>query len=157
MPLIACPECSREVSTEAKSCPACGFPVAEKTASSATIESDELLADVRPSWWRYFWWLLFSWLIIPFFVAWIKRSATRLRVYRERLTVERGILNKTERELFMRDVRSIDIDQSFFGRLVNVGDISISTAASSDAVHYVEGVPNPQKVRDLIIAQRQAE
>jgi len=30
MALINCPECGREVSTEAKACPACGFPVAEK-------------------------------------------------------------------------------------------------------------------------------
>src|SRR5689334_11910452 len=116
MPLIPCPECGREVSTEAKSCPACGFPLAEKTAAPAPVLADELLAEVRPSWWRYFWWLLFSWLLIPLLVAWLKRHATVLRVYRERVTLRRGILSKCERELFMRDIRSIDIDQSFFGR-----------------------------------------
>ena len=159
MPLIACPECGREVSTSAKSCPACGFPVAEKLPAStaASIASDELLAEVRPSWWRYFWWLCFAWLIVPFIVAWVKRSATVLRIYRQRITLERGLLNKCEREFFMRDVRAIDIDQSFFGRMVGVGDITISTAASADGTETVEGVPNPQKIRDLIIAQRQGQ
>ena len=157
MPLIACPECGREVSTEATACPACGFPVAEKVASPATLKTDELLAEVRPSWWRYFWLLLFSWLIIPFFIAWFRRSGTVLRVYRERLTLRRGIFTKCERELFMRDVRSIDIDQSVLGRMANIGDLSISTAASQDAVEFVEGVPNPAHIRDLIVAQRQSQ
>ena len=157
MPLIACPECGREVSTEATACPACGYPVAEKVASPATLKTDELLAEVRPSRWRYFWLLLFSWLIIPFFIAWFRRSGTVLRVYRERLTLRRGIFTKCERELFMRDVRSIDIDQSLLGRMANIGDLSISTAASQDAVEFVEGVPNPAHIRDLIVAQRQSQ
>ena len=159
MPIIACPECGREVSTAAKSCPACGFPVAEKQPApvSASLASDELLAEVRPSWWRYFWWLCFAWLIVPFIVAWVKRSATVLRIYRQRITLERGLLNKCEREFFMRDVRAIDIDQSLIGRMVGIGDITISTAASADGTERVEGVPNPQGIRDLIIAQRQGQ
>ncbi len=160
MALIACPECGREVSTVAKTCPACGFPVAENlpaVANAATAASNELLAEVRPSWWRYFWWLCFAWLIIPFIVAWIKRSAVVMRVYRGRVTLKRGILNKCERELFMRDVRSIDIDQSLLGRMVGIGDLTISTAASADAIESIEGVPNPQHIRDLIITQRQAQ
>ena len=159
MALIACPECSREVSTSAKVCPACGFPVAETLPASEAVSasSNELLAEVRPSWWRYFWWLCFAWLIVPFFVAWIKRSAVVMRVYRGRVTLKRGILTKCERELFMRDIRSIDIDQSLLGRMVGIGDLSISTAASADAVEGIEGVPNPQRIRDLIIAQRQAQ
>ena len=66
-------------------------------------------------------------------------------------------INKCERELFMRDIRSIDIDQSLLGRMVGIGDITIATAASADAVESVEGVPNPQHIRDLIIAQRQSQ
>jgi len=98
--------------------------------------------------------LLFAWLLVPLVVAWLKRSATVLRVYRERITLERGLLSKCERELFMRDIRSIDIDQSFLGRLVGIGDLTIASAASADAVEFVEGVPDPQRIRDLIIAQR---
>jgi uncharacterized membrane protein YdbT with pleckstrin-like domain len=155
MSLIACPECGQQVSTAANACPACGYPVAQKPPTAVAESPNELLAEVRPSWWRYFWWLLFAWLIIPFIVAWVKRSATVLRVYRGRVTLTRGIFSKCERELFMRDVRSIDIDQSFLGRLVDVGDITIATAASADAVEFVEGVPEPQRIRDLIIAERQ--
>ena len=157
MALVTCPECGREVSSAAKACPACGFPVAEKFAQPATEVSTELLAEVRPSWWRYFWLLLFAWLLVPWLIAWIKRSSVVLRIYRGRVMLERGIFSKCDRELFVRDIRSIDIDQSLLARLVNIGDLTISTAATADATEHVEGVPNPQNLRDLIIAQRQQQ
>lgn len=158
MALVNCPECGKEVSTSAKTCPSCGYPVAEKMAQvDPTPVSDELLAEVRPSWWRYFWWLLFFWLIVPFIVAWVKRSSVLLRIYHGRVTLKRGILSKCERELFVRDIRSIDIDQTFMGRIINIGDLTISTAASADATEHIEGVPNPQTIRDMIIAQRQSQ
>jgi hypothetical protein len=157
MPLINCPECGRQVSTAAKACPSCGFPVAEKLPEPTAAPADELLAEVRPSWWRYFWYLLFFWLIIPFLIAWVKRSAVVMRVYRGRVTLERGILSKCRREFFLRDIRSIDIDQSLLARMVNIGDLTISTSATEDASEHLDGVSNPQSIRDLIIAQRQGQ
>jgi membrane protein YdbS with pleckstrin-like domain len=155
MPLINCPECGQQVSTAAKACPACGYPVAEAQPGAASPAPDELLAEVRPSWWRYFWLLLFFWLLVPLLIAWLKRRSTVLRVYRGRVTLERGLFSKCDRELFVRDIRSIDIDQSFLARLANIGDLTISTAATVDSAERVDGVPNPQHIRDLIIAQRQ--
>lgn len=130
---------------------------ATPVAQTVDASTEELLAEVRPSWWRYFWYLLFFWLIIPWIIAWIKRSSVVLRVYPGRVTLRRGLLSKCERELFMRDIRSIDIDQSLIGRMVNIGDLAISTAASADATEHVLGVPNPQKIRDMIIAHRQGQ
>ena len=157
MALVQCPECSREVSSAAKACPACGYPIAEKLVQPSAVEPDELLAEVRPSWWRYFWLLLFAWLLVPWLIAWFRRSSVVLRVYRGRVMLERGIFSKCYRELFVRDIRSIDIDQSFLSRLVNIGDVTISTAASADATENVEGVPDPKQLRDLIISQRQSQ
>ena len=36
MALINCPECSKEVSDSAPSCPNCGYPLASKTSTSET-------------------------------------------------------------------------------------------------------------------------
>ncbi|HEY6168332.1 MAG TPA: PH domain-containing protein [Verrucomicrobiae bacterium] len=157
MALVQCPECSREVSSVAKACPACGYPIAEKLVQPSATEPDELLAEVRPSWWRYFWLLLFAWLLVPWLIAWFRRSSVVLRVYRGRVMLERGIFSKCYRELFVRDIRSIDIDQSFLSRLINIGDVTISTAASADATENVEGVPDPKGLRDLIISQRKQQ
>ena len=72
MALIDCPECGKQVSTAAAACPYCGFPVASQLGPSAQAktEGDKLLAEVRPSWWRFFWYLVFAWLIVPWIIAW---------------------------------------------------------------------------------------
>jgi hypothetical protein len=157
MPLINCPECGRQVSTEAQTCPGCGYPVAAKLAASqppAGAARDELLREVRPSWWHFFWYLFFFWLIVPPIIALCRRAATILRVYANRVTLERGLFSKCYQDFIPRDIRSIDVDQSFLQRLVGIGDITISTAATVEAAEKVEGIPDPKGVRELILAQR---
>ena len=163
MALINCPECGKQVSTEAKTCPACGYPIAEKLAQTQTAPvtggslpaaQTEVLAEIRPSWWGFFWHLFFFWLIIPPIVAYFRRTSTVLRIYPQRITVERGLLSKCYQDINPRDIRSIDIDQGFFQRLVGVGDLTLSTAATADATEELRSIPDPRGVRDLILAQR---
>jgi hypothetical protein len=161
MPLIACPECQKPVSTEAHSCPNCGYPVADKLArppAAATADpgspSGEPLAEIRPSWWGYFWHLFFFWLILPPIIAHFRRLATVLRIFPERITLERGLFSKCYQDYNPRDIRSIDIDQSFFQRLVGIGDLTISTAATAEGAEQIKSIPDPKGVRDLILAQR---
>lgn len=80
-----------------------------------------------------------------------------LRIYPGRITLERGLLSKSYRELIVRDIRSVEIDQSLLARLVGIGDLTMSTAARVDADEEIEGIPNPKAVRDLILAQRQGQ
>jgi len=138
----------------AKICPQCGFPLTEHSAGKQATDNTPLL-EVRPSWWNYFWHLCFAWLLVPLFIAWLHRRSSILRVYADRLSWERGIIAKETRELFIKDIRSLDVNQSFWGRLVGVGDLTISTAATVDPADVVAGIPHPTQVKDLIIAQRQ--
>jgi uncharacterized membrane protein YdbT with pleckstrin-like domain/endogenous inhibitor of DNA gyrase (YacG/DUF329 family) len=166
MALINCPECGKQVSTEAQTCPACGYPIAGKSAQAQVATSaggplpaakTQVLAEIRPSWWGFFWHLFFFWLIIPPIIAYFRRASTVLRIYPDRVTVERGLLSKCCRDLNPRDIRSIDIDQSFFQRLVGVGDLTLSTAATVEASEELTSIPDPKSVRDLILAQRGAQ
>jgi hypothetical protein len=159
MALINCPECGKQVSTEAKACPSCGFPVAEKIVQTVEPAAEhappeKLLAEVRPSWWNYFWHLFFFFLIIPPVVAWGRRASTILRVYTNRITLERGLFSKCYQDYLARDIRSIDIDQSLFARMVAIGDITISTAATAEGSEKIEGIPDPKSIRELILKQR---
>jgi uncharacterized membrane protein YdbT with pleckstrin-like domain len=161
MPLIDCPDCGKVVSTAARACPNCGYPVAEKIAQTAptgsvnvSTQRSELLAEIRPSWWGYFWYLFFFWLIVPPIIAYFKRNGTVLRISTDRLTLSRGLMSKCYRDYHPGDIRSVDIDQSFFQRMVGIGDLSMSTAASAEGAEEILSIPDPKGVRDLILAQR---
>lgn len=149
------------MSTEADACPNCGYPVADRVAateppaSPVAPDDGEPLIEVRPSWWRFFWHLVFCWLVVPWLVALWERASVVLRVYPGRIMLERGVFSKCYREFLIRDIRAIDIDQDFMGRLVGVGDLTISTAATVDAAERIEGIPNPKAIRDLILTHRQ--
>jgi uncharacterized membrane protein YdbT with pleckstrin-like domain len=163
MPLIDCPDCGKPVSAAAHSCPNCGYPVAEKLAqnpesvpAAVSTGSKEPLAEIRASWWGYFWHLFFFWLIVPPFMAYFQRSAAVLRIFPDRITLERGIFSKCYQDYNPRDIRSIDVDQSFLQRMVGIGDITISTAATVEGSEQFKSIPDPKGVRDLILAQRGA-
>jgi hypothetical protein len=158
MPLIDCPECGKPVSTAAQACPVCGYPVAEKLAqaekSAGSPGRSQLLLEVRPSWWGFFWHLFFFFLIVPPIIAFFKRASTVLRIYPERITLERGIFSKCYQDYNPKDIRSIDVDQSFLARIVGIGNLTISTSATVEASEQLQSIPDPQGVRELILAQR---
>ena len=163
MALISCPECGKQVSTVAKACPGCGFPVAEQGGgplagpAGKSPATAELLAEVRPSWWNFFWHWVFFFLIVPPLVAWYRRASIVLRVFSGRITIERGVFSKCYQDYLPRDIRSIDIDQGILARMVGIGDLTISTAATVDAAERIEGVPNPASLRDRILAERKGQ
>ena len=159
MALMKCPECGRDVSTMAKSCPGCGYPIVQHVAAQpAAVAADaEPLLVVRPSWWNYFWHLAFAWLLVPWIVAWVKRRSMLMLVYADRISVERGFLTKCYSEFLIRDIRAVDIDQGVFDKLVGIGNLTISTAATVEAAEQICGVPDPMRVRDIIIGHRRTQ
>jgi len=66
-------------------------------------------------------------------------------------------MTKATQEFFIKDIRSLEVNQSFWGRMIGIGNLTISTAAQVDATDIVEGIPHPTQVKDLIIAQRQRD
>jgi hypothetical protein len=161
MAMIDCPDCGKPVSNAAHACPNCGYPIAEKLAQqpgavapNAQPEPQVPLAEIRPSWWGYFWHVFFFWLIVPPIIAYFRRASTVLRIFPERITLTRGLLSKCYRDYNPRDIRSIDIDQSFLQRIVGVGNLTISTAATAEGAEQIKAIPDPKGVRDLILAQR---
>ena len=91
---------------------------------------------------------------MPPLIAWCRRESTVLRVFSNRVTLERGLFTKCYRDFRTPDIRSIDVDQSFSARLVGIGNLTISTAATVEAVEKIEGIPDPKAIRELILTQR---
>src|ERR1041385_3189602 len=167
MALISCPECGKQVPTEAKFCPGCGFPRAGRSRPAAApataissgalqgVETQAVLMEVRPSWWNFGWHLVFFWLVVPLLLALYRRHSFVMRIYSDRVSVEEGFWSKETGEFFLKDTRSIDVRQGVWGRLANIGDVTISTAATVDAAEVARGVPEPNRIKELLISQRQ--
>jgi len=162
MALIACPECGNQVSTAARTCPACGYPLAEREAANppsvaqpGSTGVQPVLLEVRPSWWNFGWHLLFFWLLVPLLVALYRRHSFVMRIYSDRVSIENGFWSKESSEFFIKDIRAIDVRQGIWGRLAGIGDVTISTAATVDAAQEARGVSQPNQIKELLISQRQ--
>jgi len=88
--------------------------------------------------------------LVILLVWWLQTLGTKLTVTDERITLRKGILSKYTNEVFHTDIRNVQLDQSFFQRLFDVGTIAISTSGQEGIEISVPGIPHPQQVRDLI-------
>ncbi len=118
------------------------------------MNDETLLLTARPSWWNFFWHLFFFWLIIPPIVALVRRHSTVLRVYEDRVSLEEGLLRKEVTDVFITDIRGVEVRQGIWQRMFGLGDILIGTAATEGWEDYVRGLPGAMKIRDLILSQR---
>ncbi len=119
------------------------------------MNTDRPLIECRLSWWNFFWHFVFCWLIIPLIIAIWKHAALIIRVYEDRVVIETGVLSKHVKEIFITDIRTIDIKQTFIQRVVNIGDIMLATAGTSSYEIIACGLPNPMDIKKMIITQRQ--
>jgi uncharacterized membrane protein YdbT with pleckstrin-like domain len=117
--------------------------------------NQKLLLETRPSWRYFFWHWVFFWLLIPVVVAVWQRNALVLRVYQDRVVLEKGILSKHIKELFISDIRTIDTQQSLLQRIFGIGNIMIATSGTSGYEDVALGLPDPLSIKDLVLQQRQ--
>ncbi len=95
---------------------------------------------------------------IIIFVVWlIKCKATTLTVTEERTRLRRGLLSKSITEVWHQDIRNVQLDQTFFQRIFDVGTIGISSAGQGGLEIQVTGIPQPDRVKELIDQNRKRE
>ena len=115
---------------------------------------DQRLLTVRRSRWNYLLHYFFFCLIIPPIIAFFKRKMVKLKIFRDRIVLEQGILSKDLKVIFISDIRTIDIRQTIIQRIFRMGDLLIATSGTSDYETSVDGFPEPTKIKDLIMQQR---
>ena len=79
-----------------------------------------------------------------------------MRIYSDRVAIEEGFWSKETSEFFIKDIRSIDVKPGIWGRMVGIGDVTISTAATVDAAEEAHGVAQPKRIKERLISQRQS-
>ncbi len=118
------------------------------------MDPDTPLLEVHPSWWNFFWYLLFSPLIVPLIIAWWKRAELTLRVTDDKVILEQGVLNKQFKDIFVTDIRTVDVKQSLLQRIFGIGDLLIATSGTDNYEDVARGLPKPRAIQDLISRQR---
>ena len=117
-------------------------------------ESPTPLLEARPSWWNFFWYLLFFWLVVPLFIAIARRNSLVLRVYDDRVSLERGLMSKQVSDVFITDITDIQVTQGFWQRLFGLGDVALGTSAVEGWEEAACGLPRAMAIRELILSQR---
>lgn len=91
------------------------------------------------------------------FLAWfLKNKGTKLSVTERDILFEKGLLSKERAEISISSVRTVRVKQSLFNRIFGVGSIEIYTAGD-DAEIFASGLPDPNKIREIIKAQQNGE
>ncbi|QDV84733.1 PH domain-containing protein [Planctomycetes bacterium TBK1r] len=91
-------------------------------------------------------------LVIAFVVGyWMLLSRfTTLTVTNDRTIYQKGIVSRETSEVQHDDVRNIQLDQTFFQRLLNVGGIGISSSGQDDLEVVAHRLPHPKRIIELI-------
>lgn len=105
-----------------------------------------------------------SLLLIPAFglgiiilLVWhLKNKSAKLSVTEHDILYEKGLLSKERSEIGIGSVRTITVKQSFFNRIFGVGAIDIFTAGDDPEIS-IKGLPDPNRVRELIKARQNGE
>lgn len=81
---------------------------------------------------------------------WLQTRYTTLTITTKRTILRRGLIAKNTTEVQHDDVRNIQVEQNMYQRLVNVGDVAVSSSGQDDLEINVDGVPEPDQLADTI-------
>jgi uncharacterized membrane protein YdbT with pleckstrin-like domain len=85
------------------------------------------------------------------FIAWKIASLSQgLKITTKRTIETKGLLSKATSEVLHADIKNIQVRQSFMDRILNVGNLALSSAAENEDEITMTDCPNPGKVRDVI-------
>ncbi len=87
---------------------------------------------------------------IVLLVWWLKCRATVLTITNERSILRKGLLSKSVNEVWHEDVRNVQLNQTFFQRIFDVGSIGISSAGDAGVEIVVHGIPDPDQAKAII-------
>ncbi len=109
--------------------------------------------EINKSFWSEMTFLkvLFFWLIIPLLVALIVAKSFNAKILKDKITVTDGVFNKRNNEYPLAGVTSITIDQPFFGRIFNYGNVTVSLAGGKTV--YLNGVKRPFEIKQYLESQ----
>jgi DNA-directed RNA polymerase subunit RPC12/RpoP len=81
---------------------------------------------------------------------WVESRIQSLTLTSERLIYRSGIIRRNTSEMRHDDVRNLKVHQGFLERMLNYGDIAISSAGQSDMEIIMNDIPDPESVAEFV-------
>lgn len=169
--LFPCPDCFVLISKRARVCPHCGAELSaapDAAAPAGAQPQEEDIADEKeimvchPSAFYYLGGIIFGIVTIPLLIGilllayiWINIHYTIYTVTSLRIIARRGWIAKSQDEIWIKDIRGVNLAQSIWQRIIDVGNIFIGTAATAGTEICMTAIDNPQKAIDAINSLRQ--
>ncbi|MGD9853833.1 MAG: PH domain-containing protein [Planctomycetaceae bacterium] len=130
--------------------------------TQATNSEESILYEAHPAMFRNnpVWFIVCVLLcavgvgVILLVIWYLQTLATTLTVTNEQTTLRKGLLSKNTNDIFHENVRNIQVKQTFFQRLMGVGYIGISSSGQSGVEIELNGIPDPDRVKELIDEHR---
>ena len=161
--LQPCPDCFSLISKRASVCPKCGAPLGEQMRPGPTgMDSNNILSDIskerslevyHPSTIHYLWGIILGIITLPIFIGilillyiFIEIKFTSYELTTHRIIVRRGWIAKLQNEIWIKDIRGVNLVQGIWQRIVGVGNIEIGTAASFGIEIKIVGISEPAEV-----------
>ena len=88
-------------------------------------------------------------LLIILYVILVRKN-TIYKVTNRRIITQKGIIAKNREDISLKDIRAFNIKQGIVERILNVGSLSIVTAAGGAGYEVMSNVKDPDHIREMI-------
>jgi uncharacterized membrane protein YdbT with pleckstrin-like domain len=85
----------------------------------------------------------------------VNKYSNKLEIWKDRVVLVKGIIAKNETEISFQNIKALKIEQTICQRLLKIGNIYIASAGTSDYEERIFGIPNPKRVRHLILGNKE--
>lgn len=94
--------------------------------------------------------------IVIFIIWYVRARSTELTVTNLRTRLHRGWLSRSITEVWHRDIRNVQLTQTFAQRILGTGRIGISSSGQAGIEIDVSGLRDPDEIKTLIDKYRAA-
>ena len=89
-------------------------------------------------------------LLIGIAYSWLVRLGAEYRLYPDSLEIQSGLISRSVDNLQFFRVRDLGLRQSLLGRLLGVGDVTVTSTDQSTPHLTIRGVAGPRAVYDAL-------